>query len=50
MVFGDPTPTLLFTLLNEMDGLGEDPNVAFLLATNGGDPLIACSRVPLRSP
>ena len=30
---------LLFQLLNEMDGLGEDADVTFLLTTNRADPL-----------
>ncbi len=33
MMLGQPHP-LLFQLLNEMDGLGEDVNVTFLLTTN----------------
>lgn len=36
--YGGETP-LLFTLLNEMDGLDEDADVVFLLATNRADLL-----------
>ncbi|QNN54329.1 AAA family ATPase [Nocardioides mesophilus] len=36
--YGGETP-LLFTLLNEMDGLDEDADVAFLLTTNRADLL-----------
>lgn len=37
-VYGGETP-LLFTLLNEMDGLAEDADVVFLLTTNRADLL-----------
>ena len=36
--YGGETP-LLFTLLNEMDGLDEDADVIFLLTTNRADLL-----------
>jgi ATPase family associated with various cellular activities (AAA) len=37
--FGDGVQPLLFQLLNEMDGLGEDLDVTFLLTTNRADLL-----------
>jgi hypothetical protein len=36
--FGEGVHPLLFQLLNEMDGLGEDLDVTFLLTTNRADP------------
>jgi ATP-dependent 26S proteasome regulatory subunit len=37
--FGEGTHPLLFQLLNEMDGLGQDLDVTFLLTTNRADLL-----------
>ncbi|MFD9907026.1 AAA family ATPase [Streptomyces sp. NPDC059063] len=37
--FGDGEQPLLFQVLNEMDGLGDDADVAFLLTTNRADLL-----------